>query len=71
MVRSVADDLRHDTRRQTGALTPHARVELALALGDDDARALAAARGISLPAARAVIVRSRRLGRQPSCAGRD
>jgi len=70
-MRSVADQLRDETRRRNAALPPEARVALALALGDDDARALAAARGISTAEARAQIARSRRLGRQPSCADAD
>jgi hypothetical protein len=70
-MRSVADELRDEARRRDAALSPEARIELALRLGDDDARALAVARGISVAAARAEIARSRRLGRQPSCADRD
>jgi hypothetical protein len=70
-MRSVADELRDEARRRDEALSPEARIELALRLGDDDARALAVARGISVAAARAEIARSRRLGRQPSCADRD
>jgi hypothetical protein len=70
-MRSVADALRDETRRRVAALTPEARVDLALTLGDDDAASLAATRGISVRAARAVIARGRRVGRTPSCADRD
>ncbi|MEZ5316215.1 MAG: hypothetical protein R2752_02330 [Vicinamibacterales bacterium] len=70
-MRSMADDLRDDTRKRIAAMSPEARVELALALGDDDAAALAAARGIGVNEARTIIARSRRLGRRPSCADAD
>ena len=70
-MRSVADSLRDDTRRRTDALTPEARLALAFALGDEDAAALAATRGISVRAARALIARTRRIGRTPSCADDD
>jgi hypothetical protein len=67
-MRSVADRLREDTRRRTNAMPADARVQLALSLGDADASALAATRGISVGQARTAIARSRSLGRQPSCA---
>lgn len=66
LMRSVADTLRDDTRRQTAALSPEARVARALALGDADVAALGESRGISAPEAKAMIARARRLGRRPS-----
>ena len=65
-MRSVADALRDETRRKTKALSPEARIRLALELGDADAVALSNARGVSLSEARVAIARSRRLGRRPS-----
>ncbi len=52
-MRSVADELREETRRRTAALSPAARIRLALELGDDDVTSLSHAQG-------------RRLGRRPS-----
>jgi hypothetical protein len=65
-MRSVADSLREDTRRRLADLSPAARLDLALELGEADVAALCEARGISPEAARALIVRSRRAGRRPS-----
>jgi methylmalonyl-CoA mutase cobalamin-binding subunit len=70
-MRSVADALREETRRQTAALTPEDRVRLALELGDADVVALSSARQISADEARSLIARSRRAGRQPSQAHGD
>jgi hypothetical protein len=66
-MRSVADDLRDESRRRLAELSPAARIALALALGDEDLAALCEARQISAGAARAILARSRRAGRQPSC----
>jgi hypothetical protein len=68
-VRSVADDLRAETRRRDAGRPPEARLQQALALGDADVAALAEARGLSADDARALIRRHRRVGRTPSCAG--
>jgi len=65
-MRSVADALRDDSRRQTAALSPEARVARALALGDADVEALCESRGVGAAEARAIIARARRLGRRPS-----
>jgi hypothetical protein len=70
-MRSVADDLRDETRRQTAVLTPDGRVRLALELGDADVAALSSARQVSAEHARALIARSRRVGRHPSQAHGD
>lgn len=65
-MRSVADDLRSETRRDVARRTPAERIELALQLGDDDVALLCAARGIPRDAARRLIARSRQRGRVPS-----
>jgi hypothetical protein len=70
-MRSVADSLREQTRRHMLALPPGARIQRALALGDDDVKAMCDAKGITVDAARAVMARSRRLGRRPSSANAD
>lgn len=71
IMRSVADDLRDDTRRRMAELTPEARLSLALELGDADAQAFATARALSLRDARNQLARARRAGRVPSCANGD
>jgi len=65
-MRSVADSLREDTRRRASELSPEARLEQALALGDADVAALSEARGITAAEARKVIARSRQQGRRRS-----
>ena len=70
-MRSVADGLRDETRRQTATLAPAARVRLALELGDADLAALCKARGLSLKEAKAIVAKSRRVGRRPSRANDD
>jgi len=65
-MRSVADDLREETRRRMAALSPTARIRLALELGDADVTTISNARRLSHSEARAAIARSRRLGRRPS-----
>jgi hypothetical protein len=65
-MRSVVDELREETRRQIADLSPVARIDLALALGDADLARLCDARQISVEAARAIIARSRRAGRRLS-----
>ena len=63
---SVADQLRDESRRRVLAMSPAQRMELALRLGDDDARLYAAANGVSDAEARLVLARRRQAGRQPS-----
>lgn len=65
-MRSVVDELREETRRRVERLSPTARIDLALELGDADVAALGDARGISAEAARTIIAGSRRAGRRPS-----
>lgn len=70
-MRSVADALRDDTRRQTLALSPEARVQRSLALGDEDVRVLCDTRGVTVAEARAIIARTRQAGRRRSRAHGD
>jgi len=70
-MRSVADDLKADTRAAVARLDPMARVALALALGDEDASALARARGITVAEARRIFAARRAAGRLPSVANRE
>jgi len=65
-MRSVADDLRAESRRRAADLTPEARLEQALDLGDADVAALCEARQLSAHDARALIRQHRRVGRRPS-----
>jgi hypothetical protein len=62
-MKSVADDLRAETRRADLQRTPAERIRLALALGDDDCALLAASQRLSLDAARRAFARSRQHGR--------
>ena len=66
MARSVADSLRAETRDRFAALPPAERVELALALGDDDVAMLMAAQGLNRSQAIDRIRRSRQEGRHAS-----
>jgi hypothetical protein len=65
---SVADQLRDESRRRVLEMSPAARLELALRLGDEDARLFAAAHGLSEADARLALIRHRQAGRQPSAA---
>jgi hypothetical protein len=65
-MRSTADALRAATRAAAAAESPAERVAQAFRLGDEDLRAYAEARGITLRAARLDIVRRRAAGRRPS-----
>lgn len=70
-MRSVADDLRAETRRQVASLEPFARLALAFALGDADVSMLTRTRGITIVAARRVFAAHRAAGRVPSVANLD
>jgi hypothetical protein len=65
-MRSVADALRDETRQQTLTLSPEARLERSLALGDQDVQALCDSRGLTVSEARAIIARNRQVGRRRS-----
>jgi hypothetical protein len=72
-MRSVADDLRDDTRATVAALTPGERVALALALGARDVEAFR--RASNPPPSQAdaarLIERRRQAGRRPSPCAAD
>jgi hypothetical protein len=68
-MRSVADDLRRESRVRDSALSAEERIARALALGDDDAQRLASYRHISVADARRAIRATRQNGRRRSCAG--
>jgi hypothetical protein len=70
-MRSVADDLKAESREQLARLHPMARVELALSLGDEDAMMLARARGIAVADARRLFAARRAAGRVASVANID
>ena len=65
-MRSVADQLREESLRYVLAMDPYARIELALRLGDEDAKLLAAARAIPELDARRELAGRRQAGRRPS-----
>ena len=65
-MRSVADNLRDDTRRRDLAKTPAERVDQALRLGDADCELAAASRGLLLTEARRLLARGRQHRRTPS-----
>lgn len=65
-MRSVADNLRDDTRRRDLAKTPAERVDQALRLGDADCELAAASRGLPLTEARRLLARGRQHRRTPS-----
>jgi hypothetical protein len=65
-MRSIADDLRVETRTALARLTPDERMDLAFRLGDDDVALLCVARGLRTEEARRVFARARRHGRMPS-----
>jgi hypothetical protein len=62
----LAAHLRARTRADVARLTPAARIQLALALGDDDLRLYCAASGRSEDEARRHFRCSRHRGRRPS-----
>lgn len=65
-VHSVAAQLRQETLAGDLALSPAARLERALLLGDADAALHAAANGLDLETARRTLSSRRALGRRPS-----
>ncbi len=66
-MRSVADDLREETRRAVQALTPSERLRLAFALGERDLEAFRLARHPPLDRTEAarILERRRQAGRRP------
>ncbi len=69
MARSVADALRRRTLAEVLELTPAARIELALALGDDDLDLFARTNGLGRDEARRRLRAQRQVGRAPSVTG--
>ena len=67
-VPSVADELRRLTAGQVLALTPDERIDLALSLGDADARLFIDASGLPLELASRRLRAARHVGRQRSVA---
>ena len=65
-VRSVADDLRAESRQRGVRLSPSERFQLALTLGDADVEMLSAARALSRDEAIEAIRRTRWHGRRRS-----
>ncbi len=65
-MKSVADDLRVETRERAAKMTPGERVALTARLAADDVRMLAAARQLPEDAARKLLAERRRVGRHPS-----
>ncbi len=68
MVRSVADDLRRRTVAHVLGLTPLARIELALSIGDDDLDSFARANGLDHDEAKRRLCAQRYIGRAASVA---
>jgi len=68
-MRSVADDLRRRTMAHVLDLTPAARIELALSLGDDDLDLFVSTSGLDRDEARRRLMAQRHVGRAPSVAG--
>jgi hypothetical protein len=65
-MRSVADDLRLESRRAIALLSAPDRIALALRLGDDSVALYRKAHGVGESSARASLARSRNVGRRPS-----
>jgi hypothetical protein len=65
-MRSVADDLRAESRKKVAGLDVLQRIELALRLGDEDISTLAVSRGITREEAKRVFARAKSVGRVPS-----
>ncbi len=65
-MRSVADLLREEDRRDVRSMTPTERVALALALGERDLETFRAGRGLVAATATRTLERRRQAGRRPS-----
>jgi hypothetical protein len=70
-MRSIADDLRIESRRDLAGRTPAERIALAFRLGDDDIALVCAARGLTPDDARRLIAGSRQHGRIRSAGAGD
>lgn len=67
-MRSVADELEREGRARTAALSPEARIALAIRLAETGIDLLCAARGLSRADAVALARGLRHRGRRPSAA---
>jgi len=65
-MRSVADDLRLESRRALASLRALDRIALALRLGDDGVALYRKVHGVDEVSARTSLARSRNIGRRPS-----
>ena len=65
-MRSVADQLREDTRTRVASLDLETRIDLAFRLGEDDLAAVIRMHGLSRDEARQMFARARSAGRLPS-----
>jgi hypothetical protein len=65
-MRSVADDLRLESRRALASLSALDRIALALRLGDDGVALYRMVHGVGEASARASLARSLNVGRRPS-----
>jgi hypothetical protein len=63
---SVADDARADLEKRMASMSAADRLDLALALGDDDATLYGQVHGLSIADAREVLRLHRQNGRRPS-----
>jgi hypothetical protein len=68
-MRSVTDDLRRQTLAHVLTLSLPARIDLALALGDDDLELFVRSSGLDRDEARRRLMGQRQIGRAPSVAG--
>jgi hypothetical protein len=65
-MKSVVDDLRREQVARLQRMTVDERIRLSISLGEEAARAMAHAQGISVAAARRALQRQRQVGRRPS-----
>jgi hypothetical protein len=66
MIRSVAEDLRHERRRVEAAMTPSERVRLAIELAERDLAVYCGANGVSREQALRTLRAQAQHGRTPS-----
>ena len=69
-MRSIADELRRDSRRDVERLSPAERIALSLRLGDDDLDLYCRVQGLDREEARRRLRAHRQIGRRPSSAAR-
>lgn len=69
-MKSVADELRLETRRGVDRMSPGERLELALSLGEDDLQLFCSAQGLDREEALRRLRIQRARGRRPSVVNR-